>query len=198
MSDKEHAALGPHPPGLPASPVQGGIDAAVPASVRFPQEPIDRFLAGEISFDDLQGMSVYDAYAVAEAGHRLYQRGRTRDAQTLFEGLAMANPYDAYFQSMLGAVFHAGGDDTSALSHYDRALELNPEGLYARVNRAQLHLKRGSPEDALNDLEDAIQRSQTRGLSESEQRLIRQAQVLLRGTSQTLEVLSKASDDASI
>ena len=148
-----------------------------------------------MSDNEHTALAPYDAYAVAEAGHRLYQRGRTRDAQTLFEGLAMANPYDAYFQSMLGAVFHAGGDDTSAFSHYDRALELNPEGLYARVNRAQLHLKGGSPENAVNDLEDAIRRSQTRALSESEQRRIRQAQVLLRGTSQTLKVLLKSSDN---
>ncbi|MEM6730886.1 MAG: hypothetical protein AAF658_04985, partial [Myxococcota bacterium] len=127
MSDDSSRGLPAPTPGLPPSPVQEGAEAAMPSSRRFPQEPIDRFLAGEISFDSLQGMSVYDAYAVAEAGHALYERGRFRDAQSLFEGLAMANPYDAYFQGVLGAVFQALGEDESAMGHYDRCLNLNPD-----------------------------------------------------------------------
>ncbi len=185
------------PSGLPPSPARGGIDAAVPSIARVPQEPIDRFLVGEISFDDLQAMSVFDAYGVAAAGHRLYERGRYRDAHSLFEGLAMANPYDAYFQSMLGAVAHALGEDDDAQSHYDRAIDLNPDGLYARVNRAQLRLKGGALEAAMDDLEDAIRRAGLRALSEAEEKLITRARILLRGTAQTLRVLADSQNDAT-
>lgn len=198
MSNDQNTPFTPSvPSGLPPSPAQGGIDAAVPTLRRVPQEPIDRFLAGEISFDDLQAMSVYDAYGVAAAGHQLYERGQYRDAQSLFEGLAMANPYDAYFQSMLGAVCHALGEHEDALSHYELALELNPDGLYARVNRAQLRLERGTLETAMDDLEEAVRRAGARRLSDSEEKLIKRARVLLRGTAQTLRVLAQSRDDAS-
>lgn len=167
----------------PLAPIQGGIVAAVPAMGRCLQEPIDRFLAGEILFDDLQAMSVYDAYAVADAGHRLYTRGHHTDAQALFEGLAMANPYDAYFQAMLGACYQVRGDAESALMHYDRAVELNPDAVFYRANRGELRLRCGALEGAFEDLLIATMLPVR---SADERQAQRRAQTILDGTRQAM------------
>lgn len=118
---------------------------------------VERFILGEITWAQLQGMTVDEAYNIAEYGYGLYQEGKYHDARTIFEGLVVCNPYDAYFHNMLGAVYQQLDMKDEAAEDYTLAIELNPEHLHAYVNRGELYLQAGDFDKALDDLKKAIE-----------------------------------------
>lgn len=120
-------------------------------------ENIDKFIMGEITWAQLQGMTLDEAYAIAEYGYGLYQEGKFHESRTLFEGLVLCNPYDAYFHNMLGAVFQQLDMEEEALESYTAAVDLDEENLHAIVNRGELYLKNGEFDKALDDLYKAVQ-----------------------------------------
>ena len=89
-------------------------------------------------------------------GHTLYARGRLREAQVVFENIVAREPDEAFAYTMLGAIFLAQEDDSRALALFDAALGLQPDEMAALVGRAEIRLRRGKPEAALQDLEAAI------------------------------------------
>ncbi len=117
----------------------------------------ERFVLGEITWAQLQGMTMDEAYNIAEYGYGLYQEGKYHDARTVFEGLVICNPYDAYFHNMLGAVYQQLDMKDEAAEEYTIALELDPEHLHAYVNRGELLLQNGDFDKALDDLKRAIE-----------------------------------------
>jgi type III secretion system low calcium response chaperone LcrH/SycD len=118
---------------------------------------IEKFVLGEITWAQLQGMTVDEAYNIAEYGFGLYQEGKYHDARTIFEGLVVCNPYDAYFHNMLGAVYQQLDMKDEAAEEYTLAIELDPEQLHAHVNRGELYLQSGEFDKALDDLKRAIE-----------------------------------------
>jgi type III secretion system low calcium response chaperone LcrH/SycD len=119
-------------------------------------EKIDKFIMGDITWAQLQGMTMEEAYGIAEYGYGLYQEGKYHDARTVFEGLVLCNPYDAYFHNMLGAVCQQLDLEEEAHQAYSTAIDLDEENLHALVNRGELQLKNGEFDKALDDLERAI------------------------------------------
>lgn len=109
----------------------------------------------------LQGLAGREHVAVglvdqALFGHRLFARGRMREAQVVFEGIVAREPDEAFPYTMLGAVYLAQGDDGRALALFDAALTMDPADPAALVNRAEIRLRRRQPKLALKDLERAI------------------------------------------
>jgi Flp pilus assembly protein TadD len=120
-------------------------------------ERLEKFLMGEITWAQLQGLTVDEAYSIAEFGYSLFQEGRYHDARAIFEGLVVANPYDAYFRCMLGAVYQQLDRVEEAMDEYSTAIELDGEQLHAYVNRGELRMKRGDFSAAMDDLKRAVE-----------------------------------------
>ncbi|MBI5509372.1 MAG: tetratricopeptide repeat protein [Deltaproteobacteria bacterium] len=117
---------------------------------------IEKFILGEITWAQLQGITMEQAYAIAEFGYGLYKEGKFHDAQKVFEGLVICNPYDSYFHNMLGAVYQQLDMKDEALESYSNAVELDSDNLHAFVNRGELLLQNGDFDKALDDLRHAI------------------------------------------
>ncbi len=121
---------------------------------------IDKFLMGEITWAQLQGITMEEAYAIAEFGYGLYKEGKFHDALKIFEGLVLCNPYDSYFHNMLGAVYQQLDMRDEALESYTHAIDFDHANLPAWVNRAELLLSNGDFERALDDLNEAVRLDQ--------------------------------------
>ena len=88
--------------------------------------------------------------------HDRREQGRYDDAQTVYEGLVIGNPYDAYFHTMLGAIYAKKNMHEEAAEEYSIAIELDPKNISAYVNRGELLLQHGEFEYAMDDLKAAI------------------------------------------
>src|SRR5205823_12471708 len=93
----------------------------------FTEENFKKFLFGKITWAQLEGMTMEQAYAIAEFGYTMYQQGRYKAARTLFEGLVIGNPYDPYFHAMLGAIYTKLEMHEEAAQEFSIAIELDPE-----------------------------------------------------------------------
>lgn len=122
----------------------------------FTPENFKKFLFGQITWAQLEGMTMEQAYAIAEFGYTMYQQGRYKDARTIFEGLVIGNPYDPYFHAMLGAVYTKLDMHEEAAQEFSLAIELDPEDINSYVNRGELLLQHGEFEYAMEDLKAAI------------------------------------------
>jgi Flp pilus assembly protein TadD len=119
-------------------------------------ESIAKFIRGEMTWAQVQGISMKQTYDLAEMGYQLFLQGRNSEAQKIFEGLIVLNPYDGYFHSVLGSIFARSGQADKAVQEYSIAINLDPKDPQVLVNRAELNLQKGQFEDALNDLKAAI------------------------------------------
>lgn len=115
-----------------------------------------RFLRGEITFAQLEGMTAHEAQAVARMGHELFRRGRLADARTLFEGLSALNPLDPYPHQVLGAICEREGEPAAARKHYDVCLSLAADNAWVLARRGELRLEAGEAEGGVEDLSRAI------------------------------------------
>jgi tetratricopeptide (TPR) repeat protein len=122
----------------------------------FTEENVRKFILGEITWGQLQGLTMDEAYAYAELGYTQFEQGRYNEAQAIFEGLVISNPYDAYFHCMLGAIYARKDMQEEAAEEYTIAIELDPENVAAYVNRAEILLQHGEFEIAMEDLKNAI------------------------------------------
>ena len=123
----------------------------------FTNDNFEKFRRGEITWGELQGLGLEEAYAIAELGYTLYEQGRMDDAQILYEGLVMANPFDPYFHTMLGAIYGKKNMREQAAAEYTAALSQDPRNVYALVNRGEIHLQLGRIDQALNDFKKALE-----------------------------------------
>jgi tetratricopeptide (TPR) repeat protein len=122
----------------------------------FSEENLTKFVLGEITWAELTGLTMQDAYAFAEIAFNLFEQGKYDQAQTIVEGLVISNPYDGYFHSLLGSIYGRKGMHEEAQEEYTIAIELNPNDLAAHVNRAEILLQHGEIEKALLDLKKAV------------------------------------------
>lgn len=123
----------------------------------FTPENFKKFLFGKITWAQLEGMTMEQAYSIAEFGYTMYQQGRYKDARTLFEGLVIGNPYDPYVHAMLGAIYTKLDLHEEAAQEFSIAIELDPEDINSYVNRGELLLQHGEFEAAMEDLKAAIE-----------------------------------------
>lgn len=116
----------------------------------------EKFIMGELTLGQLYGITIEEAYSVASLGYTLYEQGRYKDAQTLFQGLVVNDPYDGYFHTMLGAVYQKQNLVDSAIEEYSLAIGLDPTNVEGYVNRGELLMQKGSFEQAADDFKRAI------------------------------------------
>lgn len=115
-------------------------------------EKLDAIIAKEMTFAEAMGLTRTEAYGIAFSAHRMFEHGQAARAKAMLEGLMVVNPKDAYFPTLLGAIFGREGNEKEALRLYTVAVKLDPKNLTARVNRADLLLRKGDLAAALDDL----------------------------------------------
>lgn len=116
---------------------------------------LKKFIRGEITFAQLEGMTADDALVLAETGHRLFSAGRLRDARTIFEGLAAVNHLDPYPRQVLGAICEREDNPAQAVSHYDICLTLNQNNPWVLARRGEIRVKTGDVPGGVDDLAKA-------------------------------------------
>ena len=154
-------------------------------------EQLQAIADGELTFAEAMGLTRTEAYGIAFAAHRLFEHGQSARAKRMLEGLMIANPKDAYFVALLGAIHGREGDEDEALKLYTLAIKLDPGNLQARVNRADLLLRRGTLAAALDDLVAAT-KLDPKGMTP----LGKRALALARRTSQMLHAVLKKKQAA--
>lgn len=108
--------------------------------------------AKQTTWAEALGITRSEAYGMAEQAQRFLDIGQVDRARAIVEGLVELNPNDGYFHAFLGALRGQKGDDEGALASYSNAIRLDDKNLAARLNRAELYLKRGELEQAIDDL----------------------------------------------
>jgi Flp pilus assembly protein TadD len=122
----------------------------------FSPDRIEKFILGELTLGQLYGMTIEEAYSVAEMGYTMMEQGRLKDAQTVFQGLVISNPYDGYFHAVLGTIYQKLGMVDGAIEEYTLAVGLDPANVEAYVNRGELLIQKGNFEQAAADFRKAI------------------------------------------
>ena len=122
----------------------------------FTAENFRKFVMGEITWAELTGLTMQEAYAFAEVAYNLFEQGKYDQAKTIVEGLVISNPYDGYFHGLLGAIYGRKGMHEEASEEYTIAIDLDPTNISALVNRAEIFLQHGEIELALKDLKGAV------------------------------------------
>lgn len=120
------------------------------------EESLRKFVLGEMTWAQMQGLTMEEAYSFAEMAYTLFEQGKYDEAQSIFEGLVISNPYDGYFHAMLGAIYARKDMQEEAAEEYSIAIELDPENISSYVNRAEILLQHGEFELAMEDLQSAI------------------------------------------
>lgn len=122
----------------------------------FSEERIKQFVMGEITWAQLEGISMEQAYAFASLAYTMFEQGKYAEAQKIFEGLVISNPYDGYFHAMLGSIYARQEMHEEAVVEFTISAELEPGNIQVYVNRAEILLQHGEFEYAMEDLKAAI------------------------------------------
>jgi Tfp pilus assembly protein PilF len=122
----------------------------------FSPDRVEKFVMGELTLGQLYGITIEEAYSIAELGYTFMEQGRLNEAQTVFQGLVISNPYDAYFHTVLGSIYQKQENIDGALEEYSIAIGLDPANMEAFVNRGELLIRKGNFEMAAMDFKNAI------------------------------------------
>lgn len=162
MSEQKKDQEGPKPiaPGIPINAATGEVitSAVTPDWEKKLYTP-ERWAAverGEMTLRDYHGLSGPEMLQMALVGFRMYENGKYADAETLFRGLIMLEPAEAYYFTALGAVYLATERFEEAKFHFDQAIRLNPKEIAPYVNRGEVHLRLGQIMEAAEDFAAAV------------------------------------------
>ena len=122
----------------------------------FAPERVGRWIRGEITLQELNGISGPEMLEIAMIGFSMYEQGRYSDAQVVFEGLCSLDPKEAYYQTALGATYLAREKLESAEICFGRAIQLNGQEISSYVNRGEVYLRQGRIIEAAQDFKRAV------------------------------------------
>jgi predicted Zn-dependent protease len=128
---------------------------APPVALGSKKAALDKLLAvanNEITWAEAVGMTKHEAFGIAQSAFRLFEHGQQEKGRKAIEALVELNPKVGAFHALLGGMAGRMGDEVTAERCYTKAIELEPGNLAARVNRAEMLLKKGKVADALDDL----------------------------------------------
>jgi tetratricopeptide (TPR) repeat protein len=128
-----------------------------PAGRTYNETHLGKFLMGQLTLGDLEGVTKQQQYQIAEIGHAYLTSGKLDEAKMVFDGLLALDPFDAYFHMSLGSIAQQRNDLDEADARYSRALEINPFSPTAHANRGEIRVMTGRLEEGSADLVKAIQ-----------------------------------------
>ena len=94
--------------------------------------------------------------AIIFTGHNLFAQGRLKEARSLFEGLALFQPDNAYAHGILGAIHQKLQSHKASWIHYTIALRHAPNDIHLLTNRGELLLSKGALRKAADDFGKAL------------------------------------------
>jgi tetratricopeptide (TPR) repeat protein len=121
------------------------------------QDTLNDWIKGDITLQELRGITDEEMAAVASLGYTFYENGKLEEAKVIFEGLEAWNPNDGYTYSMLGAIYLLQNENEKAINALNEAIRLDPNNISAYVNRGEVLLKEGKLIEAAEDLKKAIE-----------------------------------------
>lgn len=120
------------------------------------REKLKGFVAGQVTWAEVEGMTWEEAKAIAQVGCDLATAGRLEEARIIFEGLVAGNPKDSASRAALGTVYQKLGRLEDAIAEYTAALEVDSRNPVALANRGELRLKAGD-RNGFTDLAQAVE-----------------------------------------
>lgn len=127
---------------------------------------------GEIS------VSNEELRVMLETGYILREAGKFEQAEAIFRGVMEFLPDSEIPQVGLGTVYLQKGDFSTAEEICEKALEVNPESLYARVHYAEALLFGRQREKAETELRDIIANYSDSPHSQTAQALLEAADLI--------------------
>jgi len=112
---------------------------------------------GDGSWKEAFGLDSEAVSVLVQTAYRLAEQGRLDEAQTLWEGLVVLNPQEAYFHTALGCVYMRKGWVEDAMAAFQCALAQDPTDVVAHTYLGELALSRGDVETALRHLSRAVE-----------------------------------------
>ncbi len=158
--------------------------------VLYAPERVERWLKGEITLQELHGISGPEMLEMAVIGFSLYEQGRYEDAKVIFQGLATLDPKEGYYRTALGAVYLAQEELDSAEACFNAAIELNDKELASYVNRGEVYLRKGKILEAAHDFKRAVELD-----PEGKDPLSQRARILAAAALETLEAAQKEAQN---
>ncbi len=102
------------------------------------------------------GIQPIEVASMIHAGYFYYENGRLREAQDLFEAIALLDRLNPYVYGILGSIFQKQKKYDEAITSYTIALNLFPEDPQVLINRGEVYLNQGKMVEAFHDFEEAI------------------------------------------
>ena len=121
------------------------------------EEQLRQWAARKVTLKEIKGYSDDELYAIAHTGYFFLMQGKNEEAKTLFEGLVAIDPRNDYYYRALGVVFHKLNDSERAIKQFGYALLVNPKSAAALVNRAEVYIANNQRQEALTDLQAAME-----------------------------------------
>lgn len=143
---------------LPAPPAEAlALAEQLGADLRaYDPQRVREFMEGHLTLGELMGISKDDQYTIAKTGYGFLNEGKHAQAKTVFEGLLALDPYDAYFNTVLGSIAQQSGALDEADRRYSRSLEINPYWSVPLAHRGEVRLSQGKVMEAISDFVDAV------------------------------------------
>jgi Flp pilus assembly protein TadD len=117
---------------------------------------MERYIEGEITWAAVQGIPPELIGEITEYGYLQFQRGKLKEAETVFKGLAFLDHKNPYHHTILGAIYQRTDRWGEGLAEYSVALEMDPTDITPYVNRGEIYYRCGTPDQADADFQNAI------------------------------------------
>ena len=92
-----------------------------------------------------------ELYLVAERGYMLYQQGRFREAELIFDGLRVIAPQNTYYAHALTTIYIKTARPEAALAVLDAMLGSDSADDESRIRRCEALIECGRLEEARNE-----------------------------------------------
>jgi tetratricopeptide (TPR) repeat protein len=127
------------------------------AEIQISKQAVEQLMNGKTTLSQFLGLSQEDLYRIAQIGRHLLASGQLAQARQIYEGLVVASPFNSDFYCLLGVIYHRLGEMDPAEQAYSMALQCNRRNGDALAGRGELRLQQGRTDEALPDLQAAVQ-----------------------------------------
>lgn len=119
-------------------------------------DTLQKVVEGQAGLNEFFGLPKEQIDAIAALGFRLYEQGKTRDAESLFQGLIALDDKSHYGYAGLGAIALRDEKLDEAVGYLRRAAELNPKDPTVYANLGEALLRQAKFDDAAAAFDKAL------------------------------------------
>ncbi len=130
--------------------------AKTTAKTELAPDTLEKVIAGKAPLNTFFGLTDDQIEAIAALGFNLYQQGKIRDAEAIFEGLIALDGKNYYGYAGLGAMALAEEKLEEALGYLKKAAELSPEDPSVHANLGEVLLRMAKFDEASAEFEKAL------------------------------------------